>query len=779
VQVRVIFWQSKMATSDYREITHSFGPGEVESLHAGAAGILESCSSLKRCTRRLQIKLRKLIPCVTDDFSSLRYARYFIVETPLVHGFAKLSRPILSSEPGIESAMVDEIESLLYLHGVEPADHILRKDQSEFALFSALAAVTESGSSPDPSHLLSLVGMSPYVDSMVVRVLRTRAGNYGNDMLHSAFRERVFDAGSASTVLLLCMDLASELKLAVLDEDETARLMTAYREDEQVLPALLRYAGENSLQGLSPLILDLLDSEKTAVPILYRCVDASAQLGGSRSKMRLEAIRRRISSVDPLLLEYLDLSIEEISRGTGKPAGDGRTGLTLVQCIFYGDVALPGQAGGGGLTTFLNDLGNTLARREGWEAVYTLVLLPVESGGSTKPLMQQSGPAHYVVRVPVFFPPHDEARRFMVHEYEIKRAIRRTLERHGIDPDIFHVRYSDNASLAVMSLARELGKKAVFTLTPDPHRNFVDREGRIHPMTGENLLLNLNKVFIADELLKRADGLLLIGHDQKNNQVLPYFPQLLLDQTLRTKPLEILAEGVRPSLHFLHGESQDAYLELLRGHEGRYVLDPGSVNRPLILNVGRLNPMKGQHLLVEAWSQSGLSERFNLVLVGGNLNNPDPVESKVIDRIDELMERNEQLRGRFSHLSALPNPKIRLLEQSIMEQVRGGEPNVYVCSSFKEEFGISILEAMAAGFLILAPRNGGVSSYVKHGNNGFLIDTRDCASLRRGMESVLDPGEGSGSRLHEIAEQGKRFVKRTFDIDRIGEGFSRYYEALQ
>jgi glycosyltransferase involved in cell wall biosynthesis len=767
-----------METIDYLEIINSLGKEEIESLYAGVARVLKTCTALKQCVRRLQEKVRKSIPCITDEFSSLCYARFFIERLPLTHKFASLLQPMTQPGPGIEAAVFSEIESILSLRRGQRSDLVLRRDLPDLTLFSGLAGAATSGFRPDPLYLLSLTGRSAYVDSMVARVLRNGAVGYERDTLCSALRKGIIDSSATSGQMRLFLDLAAELKILILDEDETARLMMQYREDEQVMPALLRYGGENALTGLSNFLGSMLDPEETSIPALLRFIETLAQLGDDRSVERLRALRRRISGLSPQLSEYLDLSIGEITGRTIGPAGASRSGRVLVQCIFYGDVALPGQAGGGGLTTFLNDLGNTLVRDEGWEAVYTLVLLPVVTEGSTKPLMQKSGTGHHVIRVPVFFPLHDEAKRFMMHEYELKRAIRISLEWRGVDPDLFHIRYTDNASLAVMSLGHELGKQVVFTLTPDPHRNFVDREGKIQPMTGETLFMNLNKLFIADELVREADGLLLIGHGQKNNQVPPYFPQLMLDRAVRTKPLEILAEGVRPSLHFLDGESAKSYVRLLSNHEGRYVLDDSFIDRPIMLNVGRLNPLKGQHLLVETWARSALSERFNLVLIGGNLQNPDPTESEVLDRIDEIMTRNDQLRGRFSHLSAVPNPKVRLIEQSIVEQVRSETPNVYVCSSFKEEFGISILEAMAAGFLILAPQNGGVSSYVKNGENGFLIDTKDAPSLREDMEIVLDTDRSSSALLHEIAARGRQFVRRTFNIDRVAESFSRYYESI-
>jgi sucrose-phosphate synthase len=446
--------------------------------------------------------------------------------------------------------------------------------------------------------------------------------------------------------------------------------------------------------------------------------------------------------------------------------------------MFYGDILLPGQAGGGGLTTFLNTLGNNLAGLENWDSIYTLVLLHPDQQRHHGTLYRKAGEAHYVVAAPVAFPSTDFPQHFAAHEYEIMRSVRRTLERHSIHPHLFHLRYSDNASSSVIALAQNLGKRTVFTLTPDPHRNFTEKDGSLCTLPEHAAMRDMNKVFVADCIVENVDGIVLIGHRNKNNQILPYFPQLWLDSAIRNKPLKILAEGVRSSFSYLHGTRPHTYMDLLLHHGGRHRLTEESLGSPLMLNVGRLDPMKGQRHLFDAWASGSINSRYCLVLIGGNFSTPDPVESELIEHIDRRMDNNSHLGGRFCHIPALPNPEVRLLEQSIIDTMQPALPHMYVCSSYKEEFGISILEAMASGYLVVAPQNGGVSSYLTHGKTGFLINTESSESIMAGLQHVIDPAFHSADELREIAGRGREMVKKTFNIDVIAGDYSAYYQSL-
>ena len=180
---------------------------------------------------------------------------------------------------------------------------------------------------------------------------------------------------------------------------------------------------------------------------------------------------------------------------------------------------------------------------------------------------------------------------------------------------------------------------------------------------------------------------------------------------------------------------------------------------------------------MEAWAQSPLSRRYNLVLIGGNLSEPNPEEARMIAGIEQTLERHPELAGCFSHLSALDNTVVRRLERALVERALAETGSdrvpVYLCSSLKEEFGISILEAMAAGFLVLAPQRGGVPTYLEHGKSGFLIDTATAESMRREAEQILlsEPQ----TRLRQIAAEGRRFILENFGIEKIARRFADFY----
>jgi glycosyltransferase involved in cell wall biosynthesis len=202
------------------------------------------------------------------------------------------------------------------------------------------------------------------------------------------------------------------------------------------------------------------------------------------------------------------------------------------------------------------------------------------------------------------------------------------------------------------------------------------------------------------------------------------------------------------------------------------------MDRPIILNVGRLNIIKGQHFLLDAWAQSKLSETYNLVLVGGNPDRPNKSEKMILEHIENTMKVHHELNGIFCLLHALPNRDVRILEKAVMEKIKAKMPNVYACSSIKEEFGISILEAMAEGFLAIAPINGGTSSYIRDRKNGYLIETHSANAIKFGMESALLSENTSSEQLKVIAGKGKTLVQEVFDIEEVAKIFSRFYSSL-
>ena len=60
------------------------------------------------------------------------------------------------------------------------------------------------------------------------------------------------------------------------------------------------------------------------------------------------------------------------------------------------------------------------------------------------------------------------------------------------------------------------------------------------------------------------------------------------------------------------------------------------------LSVGRLHPVKGMERVVRAWtSDSRLRARCNLVIVGGDLDEPSAIESAVLAKIDNILAEDD------------------------------------------------------------------------------------------------------------------------------------------
>jgi glycosyltransferase involved in cell wall biosynthesis len=100
---------------------------------------------------------------------------------------------------------------------------------------------------------------------------------------------------------------------------------------------------------------------------------------------------------------------------------------------------------------------------------------------------------------------------------------------------------------------------------------------------------------------------------------------------------------------------------------------------------------------------------------------------------------------------------------------RGG---AYVCGSLKEEFGLTIAEAMAAGLPVVAPVAGGPATYVEAGVTGMLVDTADPRAIADGVREALrlarDPATSARARS---------VIEARFTLDRMAQALAAVYRV--
>lgn len=444
-------------------------------------------------------------------------------------------------------------------------------------------------------------------------------------------------------------------------------------------------------------------------------------------------------------------------------------GLTILQSMFYGDFENTGKGNNGGLAIFLKNLGTELSKSKEIDAIITVTI--TNKWSANQQFIQSYSKNHLFLRIPVYIDKSNTT-QFLKKQRLIQRLIKRFLERLEITPDIFHMRYLDNASKAIAGLSKDLEKKLVLTLAPDPHRNMTDQEGSLNTFSPYAFVEKLNKIMIGDELIDASDKIVGIGNRIVKKELYSYFPQLLKEEN--QYKVQMISEGIQTDISLINRNQN----KLSNKNLEKIKLPTSFLERPIILNVGRLNKLKAQDQLLKAWGNSQLSEVYNLLIIGGDLESPDVEEKEMMNIFEEYFKEKTNLKEHFLHLGALPNYIIRKIEQIIRAEQKE-YPQVYLCSSQKEEFGIAILEALSQGLLVLAPEKGGVKSYLKNDENGFLIDTTNWESIAENTEAIIESLQGNEKAFEKIQQAGEATVNENFSLATITEDFLSLYLSLQ
>jgi glycosyltransferase involved in cell wall biosynthesis len=214
---------------------------------------------------------------------------------------------------------------------------------------------------------------------------------------------------------------------------------------------------------------------------------------------------------------------------------------------------------------------------------------------------------------------------------------------------------------------------------------------------------------------------------------------------------------------------------LLCGAGALLSIDPARAGRPVILNVGRLHPAKGQYNLVRAWAEAGLWQTHNLFLIGGDFQNPSPTEKKIIGQILNYLDHHPELKGLIRFQPSTANAQIRLLQEALGRRELSPYPDVSFCSSLKEEFGISIIEAMGAGMVVLAPLLGGSWEYLRHGINGFRVDTSSPEALGREFRACVYESGLTPERFRAMGNNARRTIRERYSLEKVADDFIQVY----
>jgi D-inositol-3-phosphate glycosyltransferase len=178
---------------------------------------------------------------------------------------------------------------------------------------------------------------------------------------------------------------------------------------------------------------------------------------------------------------------------------------------------------------------------------------------------------------------------------------------------------------------------------------------------------------------------------------------------------------------------------------------------PVVLAVGRLDPIKGTDLLLEALAL--MRTPVTLILVGG-----DPAGDPELERLRERAF-NLGIGGRVKLPGAVAH-------EMLAPYYRAAD--ALVVASRYESFGLVAVEAMACGTPVVAAKVGGLPSIVCDDENGVLVPLRTPRAFAEQLDSLL----GDRARLRRLGAAARPTVER-FDWHRVGDHVRSVYQDLR
>ena len=254
------------------------------------------------------------------------------------------------------------------------------------------------------------------------------------------------------------------------------------------------------------------------------------------------------------------------------------------------------------------------------------------------------------------------------------------------------------------------------------------------------------------------------------------------------KPARALAfaqlrrEGYPPALAFEHAVCCSHYVRNTLVQAGKLpvqaaVLYGGIDTEPFIRHVearerfqdntlnllffGTLIPSKGVHVALEALGllkQRGISEQVSLTILGSG--HPD-YEARLHTMVDTL-----GLQGNVHFVKRIPRDEIPLWLSRC---------DVFLfTSSWAEPMARTVMEAMAAGLLVIGSEVGGQVEMLVNGENALTFEAGDAVGLANQIAYVLDEPE---LRLR-LVDAGRNQVLERFTLERMVDNMETWLGSI-
>jgi len=238
--------------------------------------------------------------------------------------------------------------------------------------------------------------------------------------------------------------------------------------------------------------------------------------------------------------------------------------------------------------------------------------------------------------------------------------------------------------------------------------------------------VRVNRIaFIERFCLKRAKDIIIIS---------PYVKEKIREKT-------------KASFHYRPNPIKNEYFMLENSEEEK-----------VLLFAGRVVESKGIHILLQALTKvKSLIQDINLKIAGKIVN------KVYFNFLTDYIEKND-LTENVQFLGLLS-------ERQLLNEY--AKCSIFVMPSFHETFCNTVAQSMAAGKPVVASRVGGVASYLKDGETGFIVEPGDAQKFGDKVIELLS----NKDLRNNMGKKGREYASR-FKIDNVARQNHRIYEIV-
>jgi glycosyltransferase involved in cell wall biosynthesis len=100
------------------------------------------------------------------------------------------------------------------------------------------------------------------------------------------------------------------------------------------------------------------------------------------------------------------------------------------------------------------------------------------------------------------------------------------------------------------------------------------------------------------------------------------------------------------------------------------------------------------------------------------------------------------------------------------------QAHLFVLTTNREGFGLSVLEAMSLGLPVIATRIGGLPELVIDGKNGFLVNPKDDRGLAEKIKYFMEHKD----QVEKMGGEGRVRAQEQFKLSKMLNKYMEIYE---